>query len=75
MSAKVRNVMLVTVAFMIAAFLPANAAAAAVDLPDGAKLDLSVPCPVCGMKPEESKLGPAAVVLTRGQQGATWLTA
>jgi len=67
MSGNVRIVIFVAVALLIAAFLPASAAAATVDLPDGAKLDLSVPCPVCGMKPEESKLGPAAAVFKDGK--------
>jgi len=57
-----RNVMLVGVALLIVTCSPAVASAATVDLPDGAKLDLSVPCPVCNMKPEASKLGPAAAV-------------
>lgn len=67
MAGNLRIVMFVAVALLTAAFLPAGAAAATVDLPDGAKLDLSVPCPVCGMKPEESKLGPAAAVFKDGK--------
>jgi nitrous oxide reductase accessory protein NosL len=67
MSGNVKRVMLVTMALMLAALLPASAAAATADLPDGSKLDLSVPCPVCNMKPEESKLGPAAAVFKDGK--------
>jgi nitrous oxide reductase accessory protein NosL len=62
-----KDVILLTVALIVATFLPANAAAATVDLPGGAKLDLTVPCPVCGMKPETSKLGPAAAVFKDGK--------
>jgi len=67
MFGKMKDLMVVAVALLIAAFIPANAAAATVDLPDGAKLDLSVPCPICNMKPEESKLGPAAAVFKDGK--------
>jgi copper chaperone NosL len=67
MFGNMKNVMLVTVGLIIAAFLAADANAATVDLPDGAKLDLSVPCPICNMKTETSKLGPAAVVFKDGK--------
>lgn len=42
-------------------------AAQTVDLPDGSKLDLGTACPVCNMKLEDSKLGPAAVVFQDGK--------
>ncbi len=42
-------------------------AAQTVDLPDGSKLDLGTSCPVCNMKLEDSKLGPAAVVFKDGK--------
>ncbi|MCX5862036.1 MAG: nitrous oxide reductase accessory protein NosL [Desulfomonile sp.] len=39
-----------------------SAAAQTIDLPDGAKMDLSAICPVCNMKADTGSLGPAAVV-------------
>ena len=67
MSSKMKCVLVVAVALLITPLFALIAAAATLDLPDGAKLDLSVPCPVCGMKPEESKLGPAAAVFKDGK--------
>lgn len=67
MSSNMKSVLLVAVALFVTALFAVNAAAATVGLPDGSKLDLSVPCPVCGMKPEESKLGPAAAVFKDGK--------
>ncbi|MBI4962434.1 MAG: nitrous oxide reductase accessory protein NosL [Desulfomonile tiedjei] len=67
MSARMKNALPVVLVLLIAAFVPAYSSAATVDLPDGSKLDLSIPCPICNMKPEESKLGPAAAVFKEGK--------
>lgn len=50
---------------VITAAVPAEADS--VTLPDGSKLDLSVPCPVCNMNVGSTKLGPAAVVFNDGK--------
>jgi copper chaperone NosL len=42
-------------------------AADVVDLPDGGKLDLSKPCPVCHMNAKGGELGPAAIVFQDGK--------
>jgi copper chaperone NosL len=42
-------------------------AAAVVDLPDGSKLDLSKPCPVCNMNVNGGELGAAAIVFQDGK--------
>ncbi len=44
-----------------------SGAAQTVNLPDGAKLDLSGTCPVCNMKLGSSPSGPAAVVFKDGK--------
>jgi copper chaperone NosL len=63
----VRKIFLVSFAVIALTWLPVSVMAAVVDLPDGSKLDLSTPCPVCNMKAETSSLGPAAVVLNDGK--------
>ncbi len=62
-----RRIFLVSFAVISFAWVPVLAAAAVVDLPDGSKLDLSTPCPVCNMKVETSSLGPAAIVFNDGK--------
>ena len=52
---------------MCVALVPAVYAAETVTLPNGAKLDLSMKCPVCNMEARSSTLGPAAVVLKDGK--------
>ncbi|MDQ7783102.1 MAG: nitrous oxide reductase accessory protein NosL [Desulfomonilaceae bacterium] len=49
------------------AMIPAPAWAEAVTLPNGAKLDLTVKCPVCNMELASGKLGPAAAVFKDGK--------
>jgi copper chaperone NosL len=67
MSSKMKCVLVVAVALLITRLFALIAAAATLDLPDGAKLDLSTECPVCNMKLESSTLGPAAVVFKDGK--------
>lgn len=55
------------VAVIMVMMVAIPATADTVDLPDGAKLDLSVPCPVCNMKVGTGKLGPAAIVFKDGK--------
>ncbi|MCA1959961.1 MAG: nitrous oxide reductase accessory protein NosL [Desulfomonile sp.] len=55
-------------AILIGAGLQVGVAlAATADLPDGSKLDLSQPCPVCEMKLEASVVGQAAAIFTDGK--------
>ncbi len=65
MKQKANGLLLAMVVLVIMMALPA--AADTVGLPDGSKLDLSVPCPVCNMKVGSSKLGPAAIVFKDGK--------
>lgn len=59
---------LLVVAMTAATWMTASwAHAQSVDLPDGSKLDLSISCPVCGMKVATSSQGPAAVVFNDGK--------
>jgi nitrous oxide reductase accessory protein NosL len=68
MFAEMKKILYTAFALVILASAPLIAVAAqTVDLPDGSKLDLSASCPVCGMKLEDSKIGPAAVVLKDGK--------
>jgi copper chaperone NosL len=62
---KMNGLFLVAAALVMMMAIPAIADT--VDLPDGAKLDLSVPCPVCNMKVGAGKLGPAAIVFKDGK--------
>ncbi len=65
---QVKNFWYIALILAIVASAPlVSVAAQTVDLPDGSKLDLSATCPVCGMKLEDSKLGPAAVVFKDGK--------
>lgn len=62
-----RRLIPVVVTLVATIVLSGTGMAATVDLPDGSKLDLTVACPVCGMKLENSTLGPAAVVFKDGK--------
>ncbi|HMK33654.1 MAG TPA: nitrous oxide reductase accessory protein NosL [Desulfomonilaceae bacterium] len=67
MLAQTKRIFFLCCTAIILAWFHTTAMAAVVDLPDGSKLDLSAPCPVCTMKVETSSLGPAAVVFTDGK--------
>lgn len=53
--------------FVCIVWAAGNATAAAVDLPDGSKLDTSTECPICHMSTEHGVPGPAAVVFKDGK--------
>jgi copper chaperone NosL len=67
MLSQAKSTFLVSLVIIAVAWIPVSAIAAAVDLPDGSKLDLSTACPVCNMKAETSSLGPAALVFNDGK--------
>jgi len=63
-----RKLIVLAAAVLMAAGVRVGAAgAAALDLPDGSKLDLSAACPVCEMKLEMSVVGQAAAVFADGK--------
>lgn len=59
--------MLFAAVLMVASVQVSFATGATLDLPDGSKLDLSQPCPVCEMKLEASVVGQAAAIFTDGK--------
>ena len=65
MNKKLNGLFLIATALVMMIAIPAMADS--LNLPDGSKLDLSAPCPVCNMMVETTQLGPAAVVFKDGK--------